>query len=77
MPELNALRTATPAPLTRRDGMGAKVAEHRTRQQARRPSAFWDSTATATSVGHDVIYSEPDLTDTRSDQYHSRERTNG
>ena len=77
MPEPNALSAATPAPLTRLDGIGTKGAEHRTCEQRRGPSALWEGTATATCVEHDVIYDELELTDNGSDQYHSRERTNG
>ena len=77
MPEPHAISTATlraARPPRRGRSEGRRAQNVPTGPQAERTL---DSTATATSVEHDVIYDEPELTDTRSDQYHSRERTNG
>ena len=88
MPEQNDfrpanLRTGHPARDTRAkqaerteseaDGAGASVWAH---QKVHAPRVLWDGSPTGISVEHEVIYDEPVLTCTRSDQYHPRDRTN-
>ena len=85
MPERNAL--SAPVQVTRwqhrtRELSGPTPSEAnqagtsaRVHRDARAPIALWEGTPTAVSVEHDAIYDDSELTDTRNDPYHSRERT--